>query len=203
MCEHHGHCDHIQAAEETANLYSLYKYIDTENLVCLNERVSDSGKTVFKPFEERKDSDTFVESDVDEELLFNIPFNGSIKLKGIIIAGENGETHPASVAIFKNRSYMTFDDTSAEPDQVLELHEDPNGEITYPLKVLKFGSVQHLSLHFRTNFGGETTRIHYIGLRGDFTEARRKDILIANYELKPNIADHKADLLNQGGHYVE
>ncbi|VDN97904.1 unnamed protein product [Rodentolepis nana] len=153
MCEHHGHCDHIQAAEETANLYSLYKYIDIENLVCLNERVADSGKKVFKPFEERKDSDTFVESDVDEELLFNIPFNGSIKLKGIIVAGENGETHPASVSIFKNRSYMTFDDSNAEPDQVLELHEDPNGEITYPLKVMKFGSVQHLSLHFKSNFG--------------------------------------------------
>ncbi|KAM3176792.1 hypothetical protein ACTXT7_005808 [Hymenolepis weldensis] len=203
MCEHHGHCEHIQAAEDTAHLYNLYKYIDMENLVCLNERVADSGKKVFKPFEERKDSNTFVESDVDEELLFNIPFTGSIKLKGIIIAAENGETHPASVAIFKNRSYMTFDDTNAAPDQCLELHEDPNGEITYPLKVMKFGSVQHLSLHFKTNFGGETTRIHYIGLRGDFTEARRKDILIANYELRPNIADHKTDLLNQGGHYVE
>lgn len=227
MCEHHGHCEHLQAAEDTAHLYNLYKYIDMENLVCLNERVADSGKKVFKPFEvfflyklifpqERKDSNTFVESDVDEELLFNIPFTGSVKLKGIIIAAENGETHPASVAIFKNRSYMTFDDANvgplrillsfyiqAAPDQCLELHEDPNGEITYPLKVMKFGSVQHLSLHFKTNFGGETTRIHYIGLRGDFTEARRKDILIANYELRPNIADHKTDLLNQGGHYVE
>ncbi|VDL18646.1 unnamed protein product [Hymenolepis diminuta] len=153
MCEHHGHCEHIQAAEDTAHLYNLYKYIDMENLVCLNERVADSGKKVFKPFEERKDSNTFVESDVDEELLFNIPFTGSVKLKGIIIAAENGETHPASVAIFKNRFYMTFDDANAAPDQCLELHEDPNGEITYPLKVMKFGSVQHLSLHFKTNFG--------------------------------------------------
>lgn len=68
---------------------------------------------------------------------------------------------------------------------------------------MKFSSVQHLSLHFKTNFGGETTKIHYIGLKGDFMEARRQGIVIANYELKPNIADHKADLLNEGGHYVE
>lgn len=51
MCEHHGHCEHMQAAEDTANLYSLYRYIDTQNVVCLNESVPESGKKVFKPFE--------------------------------------------------------------------------------------------------------------------------------------------------------
>ncbi|KAM7536270.1 hypothetical protein Aperf_G00000083605 [Anoplocephala perfoliata] len=203
MCEHHGHCEHMQAAEDTANLYSLYKYIDTQNVVCLNERVPESGKKVFKPFEERKDSSTFVESDADEELLFNIPFTGSIKLKGIIVAGENGESHPSSVAIYKNRPYMTFADTEAEADQCIELHQDPSGEITYPLKAMKFGTVRHLSLYFKANFGGDTTQIHYIGLRGDFIEAMRKGIVIANYELKPNIADHKADLLNPTGQYIE
>ncbi len=53
---------------------------------------------------------TLVESDADEELLFNIPFTGNVKLKGIIIAGENGETHPASVSLYKNRPFMTFAD---------------------------------------------------------------------------------------------
>lgn len=36
-----------------------------------------------------------VESDADEELLFNIPFTANIKLKGIIVIGENSDAHPA------------------------------------------------------------------------------------------------------------
>ncbi|KAL5965214.1 PITH domain-containing protein 1 [Taenia solium] len=203
MCDSHGHCEHAHVAEDAVDLYSLYKFIDMENLVCLNESAPDSGKKVFKPFEERKDSSVFVESDVDEELLFNIPFTGSVKLKGIIIAGENGDTHPSSVAIYKNRPFMTFSDTEAEADQCLELHPDPTGEITYPLKVLKFGNVQHLGLHIRKNFGAECTRIHYIGLKGDFIQARRQEIVITNYEVKPNVADHKLDMLKTSGHLIE
>uniref|UniRef100_A0A0R3WD74 PITH domain-containing protein n=1 Tax=Taenia asiatica TaxID=60517 RepID=A0A0R3WD74_TAEAS len=203
MCDSHGHCEHAHVAEDAVDLYSLYKFIDMENLVCLNESAPDSGKKVFKPFEERKDSSVFVESDVDEELLFNIPFTGSVKLKGIIIAGENGDTHPSSVAIYKNRPFMTFSDTEAEADQCLELHPDPTGEITYPLKVLKFGNVQHLGLHIMKNFGAECTRIHYIGLKGDFIQARRQEIVITNYEVKPNVADHKLDMLKTSGHLIE
>lgn len=34
---------------------SLYQKIDTENLQCLNEAEDGSGKTVFKPWDERLD----------------------------------------------------------------------------------------------------------------------------------------------------
>ena len=49
---------------------------------CLNEAVEESGKKVFKPYETRLDRTEWVESDADEEFLFNIPFTGSVKLKG-------------------------------------------------------------------------------------------------------------------------
>ena len=36
-------------------MYSLYQKIDTEKLQCLNEAEEGSGKTVFKPWDERLD----------------------------------------------------------------------------------------------------------------------------------------------------
>ena len=41
----------------------------------------------------------FVISDADEELLFNIPFTGNIKLKGVIVVGGEDESHPAKMRL--------------------------------------------------------------------------------------------------------
>ena len=66
MPHQHGHshgaggCGHGQAGlngEEFGIQYSLYQKIDLQNVTCLNEEVEDSGKTVFKPWTERKDRD--------------------------------------------------------------------------------------------------------------------------------------------------
>lgn len=124
----------------------------------------------FKAYENRLDSDKFVESDIDPELLFNIPFTGNVKLKGLIIIGSNNEEHPRSVRLFKNRPKMSFDDVSASPDQEFILEKDPYGTMEYNTKVVTFNNVHHLSLYFPENFGGIKTRICYIGLRGEFSE---------------------------------
>jgi hypothetical protein len=34
----------------------------------------------------------------------------------------------------------------------------------------KFQSVGNITLHFPDNFGGDTTKIHYIGLKGEATQ---------------------------------
>lgn len=53
----HGHgCDGDNNHDETPEMgvqYSLYTKIDIDSLQCLNEAVEDSGKTVFKPWEDR------------------------------------------------------------------------------------------------------------------------------------------------------
>lgn len=41
----------------------------------------------------------YVESDADDELLFNIPFTGNIKLKGFIIVGSNDDCHPKKIKL--------------------------------------------------------------------------------------------------------
>ena len=52
--------DHVHQDDtpEMGIEYSLYARIDKENLTCLNERVDGSGKTVFKPWEERIEMNT-------------------------------------------------------------------------------------------------------------------------------------------------
>ncbi|VDP71775.1 unnamed protein product [Echinostoma caproni] len=205
MCDHShgGHCCHSLDISEPASAFSLYQFVDLVHLECLNEAVPGTGKSVFKPYEDRKDSSKFVESDADEELLFNIPFTGNVKLKAIIIAGDSGDQHPNHVAFYKNRPFMTFADTNTEPDQSLALTIDPFGEVIYPLKPARFNGVRHLTIHIQSNHGAETTRLHYIGLRGDFTPVARQEVVIANYELAPNLADHKVDLIQSTQHLIE
>ncbi|XP_064540512.1 PITH domain-containing protein GA19395 [Drosophila montana] len=204
----HGHgCSHeatdIDNALEMGIEYSLYTKIDLENTECLNEEDDGSGKTVFKPYEKRLDTSKFVQSDADEELLFNIPFTGNIKLKGIIIRGANDNSHPNKVKLFKNRPKMTFDNARGKADQEFELSRDFRGEVEYSPKVVTFSSVHHLSLYFPSNFGDDNTRIYYIGLRGEFTEAHYHGVTICNYEARANAADHKDKVFDGVGRAIQ
>lgn len=54
-CE--GDHDHDNTPEMGIQ-YSLYAKIDKDNLECLNESVEGSGKTIFKPWEERLNFET-------------------------------------------------------------------------------------------------------------------------------------------------
>ncbi|KAL0894762.1 hypothetical protein ABMA27_013294 [Loxostege sticticalis] len=189
---HDGHHDHDHAdSDEMGIQYNLFEKIDKENLECLNESIEGAGKTVFKPWDKRLDRVNFVESDADEELLFNIPFTGNVKLKGIRIASEDTDSHPAKLRLYKNRPNMTFDDISIEPDQVFELQKDSEGVLEYAPKVVTFSSVSHLSMHFPSNFGAESTKIYYIGLKGEWTPGHRHGVTICTYEARPNLDDHK------------
>lgn len=200
-CE--GDHDHHESPE-TGILYSLYQKIDKDNLECLNESVEGAGKTVFKPWENRLQFDQFVESNEnDEELLFNIPFTGNVKLKGFVVIGGEGDFHPSRVRLFKNRPHMTFDDVEVEADQEFEMHSDENGTLEYPTRIVKFSSVSHLTMHFPSNFGESTTKIYYIGLKGEYSIPHRHGVTICSYETRPNISDHKSSLEDQVVHQIQ
>lgn len=80
----------------------------------------------------------------------------------------------------------------------------------------RFQSVGNITLHFPDNFGGDTTQIHYIGLKGEatqvlfqvqtldsffpfsfswfnfnFMQLKRDVVATIVYELMPNPSDHK------------
>lgn len=133
----------------------------------------------------------FVDSDIDEELLFYIPFTGSVKLKGVVVIGGENEHHPKELRLFKNRPPNGFDQVEGEAEQTIQLSHDYTGLVEYPTMVSRFNSVTSLLMHFPTNYGAETSTIYYIGLRGEYTEAHRHGVTIATYEARANPADHK------------
>ncbi|XP_068935350.1 PITH domain-containing protein 1 [Petaurus breviceps papuanus] len=194
--------EHEEPPEQRGLAYGLYLRIDLERLQCLNESREGSGRGVFKPWEERADRTKFVESDADEELLFNIPFTGNVKLKGIIIMGEDDDSHPSEMRLFKNIPQMSFDDTDREPDQTFSLNRDLTGELEYATKISRFSNVYHLSIHISKNFGADTTKVFYIGLRGEWTEMRRHEVTICNYEASANPADHKVQQVTPQTHFI-
>jgi len=212
MCDHehkehgghdHHHHDHSHDAEDNSDQFSLFLKIHMDRLECLNEMEQDSGKTVFKPWDERLDTTKFVESDEDDpELLFNIPFTGNVKLKCIALLGGEEGTFPKTMKLYKNIENMSFDQTGKQPDQEFELPISCNEILQLPTKASKFSNVNHLSIYFPDNHGNEATKIYYIGLKGDFTQAQRQTVLITNYELSANPADHKSKLYQSSSNMI-
>ncbi|PAV59000.1 hypothetical protein WR25_12843 [Diploscapter pachys] len=200
MCDHgHGHgesCSH-EAVEQQPLVfdYNLYQYIVLEQVNTLNESRDGDGKLVFKSMDSRNDRTKFVESDADAELLFKIPFSAHVRLTGLCISGDQDASHPARVKLYKDRPAMSFDDCSAEPEQMVDVKQDPAGEVDYPLKTAKFNNVSHLSIFIERNFGADETKVYYIGLRGEYQQdILRGKVPITTYELNPNVADHKGEI---------
>lgn len=46
-------------------------------------------------------------------------------------------------------------------------------------------------MHFPSNFGADSTKIYYIGLKGEWTQGHRHGVTICTYEARPNLGDHK------------
>uniref|UniRef100_A0A670JV29 PITH domain-containing protein n=1 Tax=Podarcis muralis TaxID=64176 RepID=A0A670JV29_PODMU len=162
----------------------LYLHIDHKRLECLNEQREGSGALVFHAWEDRGDRQKFVESDDDEELLFNVPFTGNVKLKGIIVMGEDDGTYPSEMRLFKNIPHMSFGDT--------------NWNILQKL----LASQMFIICPSTSPRCAETTKIFYIGLRGEWTEPHRHEVAICNYAAAANPADRKIDQITPETYFI-
>lgn len=159
----------------------------------MNEEDEGSAKHVFKPHEERHDRTRFVESQEDDpELIIHVPFVNAVKLKSVTISGEQGAKHPSQVKLFINRDDIDFSNAHELPSvQTLDLNEDIDAEYEYALKTSKFYSVQSLTMFFPESFGGDQTKIFYIGFKGANMKFKR-DIVEAVYESRPTAEDTRA-----------
>lgn len=57
-------------------------------------------------------------------------------------------------------------------DDIEKLVEELYSTVLF-YRVAKFNGVTSLLAYFPTNYGAETTKIYYIGLRGDFTQVKQ------------------------------
>jgi len=185
--------DHSHDEPESGFEQTLFPYIDTTKIVCLNEHSPGAGKRILKPFDQKLTQDPYLESSVDEELILVIPFTVSVNVKSIIVIGADEDSCPSRVKLFKNRDDIDFgnaDEITAE--QTLDIAFDKRGEVDLMVRPSKFQNVNQLTLYFPSNHsdGEEQTRIVYVGIKGTSTNYRRGVVENAIYESKPQLSDH-------------
>ncbi|KAM0752213.1 DUF1000-domain-containing protein [Meredithblackwellia eburnea MCA 4105] len=210
---HHGAgcgCDDDAHQQVEGTQDFLFSKVDRDRVVALNAVEGTEGKVVIKPWDQRNDESEFLESDADEQIILHIPFTGSIKLRSILVKGgpaghtpdklkivrsqiisfERGalEAYPSFLSKFANQT-LDFDEaTSTDVTQELDIAvtRDP---VEYALRPAKFPAVQSLTLFFPSNQGEDTTRINFVGFKGEYSPLTR-DPIITVYEAQANPADH-------------
>ncbi|CAH7688072.1 PITH domain-containing protein [Phakopsora pachyrhizi] len=185
---HHDDDDHVRPGEGTQDF--LYSKIDRDNVIGLNVEPNHQAKDCIKPWSESNDDSKFTESDVDEQMIIQIPFTGSVKLRSILIRSLPDQFRPLRAKLFVNESNLDFDSIeSIKPTQTLEIPET-NELIEFPVRVAKFSSVTKLSIFFDGQQSSQKTKVYFLGFKGEFTQISRKPV-IALYEAQANPSDHQ------------
>ena len=147
---------------------SLLSTIASKGLTCLNESSSHPLSSIVGPSAGPKGR-SYLESDVDPELLISLPFTETVKLKAIqFFSGVSPAQAPKSVKLYINHLSLDFSDTeSLTPAQELELTpEDVKGN-RVELRFVRFQNVRSLHVLVKDNQEDEeTTRIDSIDIFG-------------------------------------
>ncbi|TAQ88047.1 hypothetical protein B7494_g3616 [Chlorociboria aeruginascens] len=182
----HDHSDDITPALQ----YSLYQHIDFDSITTLNESTPDSGKAIVKKtWAERLEDEPELESNADEQLLMHIPFTGQIKLHSLLIRTSDSSSAPQALKVYINRDLDFSSASDLEPTQSFNLSR--TSEIQdIGVKRALFGKVQSLTLFVEDNYGEDTTRMTYLGFKGDWMQLGKAPTNIL-YEAAANPGDHK------------
>ncbi|KAH9941347.1 DUF1000-domain-containing protein [Amylocystis lapponica] len=184
----HDHSHHVPEAQ--GNRDNLYAHIDRANVVALNAAAPGTGPEVIKPWNERLDEITYLESDADDQIIIRIPFTGSVKLRALLLKAGPASQTPATVLLFANLENLDFSDIAqCKPTQEFSIAQGREvGE--YHVKPAKFPNVTSVTLFFPASQGADTSRIYYIGFLGQWSE-RKSEPVVAVYEAQSNLADHE------------
>jgi hypothetical protein len=157
---------------------SLLEFLDTPQVNCLNEADDHSLKSIIS-MKARNNSKNYLESDADEQLLLNIYFNQTVRVRTLLLYTKDVSAGPKIIKLFINKPALGFEDVedAQEPAaaQVLDLDEatvkDGKG---IPLRFVRFQSVNSLHIFVASNHGGkDETRIDGIDIFGTPVETTK------------------------------
>ena len=83
----------------------------------MNEEVANSGKTVFKEYDDRFDKTKYAASDCDGELLFIVPFTSQVKVRSIGVIAKGETKFPTKMRLYVNNENVDFSLVENEPVQ--------------------------------------------------------------------------------------
>jgi hypothetical protein len=191
----HGHADHDHSHDQEMALQSnLYKQINFDKIITLNEAEPRSGANIVKKtWAERLNQDPHLDSDADEQLLMHVPFEGSCKLYSIIIRTSDSPSAPLTLKLFRNRDDLDFSSAAdLKPTQKLTLPRT-NEVAEIPLNRSQWNTTTSINLFFEDNHSGgeeDVTKITYLAFKGDFMLLNREPVNVL-YEAAANPSDHK------------
>ncbi|TFY68070.1 hypothetical protein EVJ58_g1246 [Rhodofomes roseus] len=148
---------------------SVLEHLDLQQLTCLNEDEEHTFKSIVSNRAKNTSGGTYLLSDVDEQLLLNITFNQTVRIRSIAIQASSLAQAPRKIKLLINRPTIGFDDFSdGEFTQEFELTEDQVQEgKRVPLRYVRFQAVNALHIFVESNHGGEDqTRIDAIDVYG-------------------------------------
>jgi len=165
---------HAKAGKDDSNSsgeISLLEFVDMSQVDCLNESHEHGIKSILSG-RHRNTSENFLQSDADEQLLINITFNQTVRVRSILIYSANPGSGPKDVKLMINKPTLGFDDCedAQEPDvaQVVQFSEDSLREGSrVNLRFVRFQNVKVLSIFVGSNHGGsDETQINAIDVFG-------------------------------------
>jgi hypothetical protein len=140
--------------------------MDSKKVSCLNQKQSSSISNVLPQNKRKsvlgKSIESFVESDVDEQLLAVFPFSQRVRLQAMELRGPKDGSAPKVVKVFANEPNLTFDDVETRtPTLTLTLtREAVEGGARHMMNVAKFSNVDSVTVFVESNQQStDTTRL--------------------------------------------
>lgn len=167
----------------------LFSRIDRDGVVAMNEQRPGMGIEIIKPWAERDDETRYLESDADDQLIIRIPFAGQVKLRSLLLKAGPTDQTPSALHLYPNIDNLDFEDASQgthpAPAQKLESIAVAREVIEYPLRTAKLSAVRSLTIFVPASLGSDTSRIYFLGLRGQWQDLRREGPTNIVYEAAP------------------
>ena len=121
----HGHDHDLDGANDSA--WGLFSQIDNDRISTLNV-IRGTELAAFKPRHLRMDRQTWLQSDVDCQILLTIPFLSAVTLTSLCVIGGSRDggigAGPSKMLAWANRDNLDFDSVgSVPPTQQWDLSE--------------------------------------------------------------------------------